>query len=303
MKVAVAGANSFIGREILKIFGFKNNMEITAIVRRDCTFDFSLYENVYKVVQCDMEEYRSLGEMVGKGDCFINLSWNGSRGAARQNAELQKRNYQLYMDAMRSMADTGYTILVTAGSQAEYGRCKSVITEQTLMNPNTEYGRYKAEVYFDVAELAKKYNIRFIEPRYFSLYGPYDYNKTLIMTCIRKFMKNEECILNDCSQIWDFLYVTDAVEALYGLCISDGACGVYNFASGRHRMLKEFVMDIHRGIRSRSNVCFESLASSYDGLIYDLRPSVNKLMRDADWKPSTTFIEGIRKIIRECKLL
>ena len=68
-------------------------------------------------------------------------------------------------------------------------------------------------------------------------------------------------------------------------------------------MLKEFVMDIHRGIRSRSNVCFESLASSYDGLIYDLRPSVNKLMRDADWKPSTTFIEGIRKIIRECKLL
>ncbi len=302
MKVTVAGANCFIGREILKWFCNKENIEITAVVRRNSQFNFSCFANIKKIIKCDMWEYKDLGKIAGGGDCFINLSWAGSRAAARQDAELQKQNYQLYMDAMKNMADVGYTTLVTAGSQAEYGKCESVITEKTLLNPDTEYGKYKAEVYWETKELAQKYNIRFIEPRYFSLYGPYDYSETLIMKCIRKMIKNEDCRLNECSQIWDYLYVGDAVEALYNLCNSDQASGVYNFASGEHKILKEYIMEIHEVLGSRSNLYFEALPNLYDGLIYDLCPVVDKLKQDADWKPKISFAEGILRTVKEYRV-
>lgn len=53
-----------------------------------------------------------------------------------------------------------------------------------------------------------------MEPRFFSLYGPYDFEGTLVMSTLKKLMGNEPCDLTKCIQQWDFLYIDDAIEAL-----------------------------------------------------------------------------------------
>lgn len=290
MRVTIAGANSFIGKRMVAIAKNQPDMVLTLVVKPGSLVKCP---DGAKLVECRMEDYKELGALAGNGDIFIDLSWLGSRGTDRQDSSMQKFNYDCNMSAMRSMADAGYKVLVSAGSQAEYGKCHGFISENTPLNANTEYGKYKVQIFYDTTELANKFGLRFIEPRYFSLYGPEDYNKTLIMSCIDKMKRNEDVNLNECTQLWDYLYVDDAVQGLYALCRNETAEGAYNFATGHYRPLKDFVMDIHKAIESQSTIRFGVV--EYNGLYIDLQPVVDRLKNDANWEYKTNFIDGIKK--------
>ena len=285
MKITIAGANSFIGKRLLnKVAG----EDVVAIVREGSQFTCP----GVKIVHCNMEEYGRLGELCGPGDVFVDLTWRGSRGADRQNHDMQEKNYLSTLAAMKSMAEAGYKTLVSAGSQAEYGLCDGVITEETPTNPNTEYGIFKLMIFNEVGEIADKYGCRFIEPRYFSLYGPGDYEKTLIMATLKKLLAGDKVELNECTQLWDYMFVDDAMDALVHLCKKDIPGGVYNFATGNHRQLRDFILDMKDAVGSESEIVFGAIP--YNGLYIDLRPDVTKL-KAAGWIQRTSFKDGIRK--------
>lgn len=295
MRITIAGANSFIGKRIVALAEHEQDLDLTLVLRKNSSINLRKYSGTVKLVECNMEDYAELGKKAGTGDCFIGLSWMGSRGTDRQNQNIQRFNYECNMAAMKSMANAGYRTLVSAGSQAEYGQCNDMITEDTSLKPNTEYGKYKVQIYRETEELCIKEGIRFIEPRYFSLYGPGDYPQTLIMSCIRKMRQNIACELNECTQLWDYLYIDDAIKALFALCRNRNASGAYNFATGEYRMLREFVLDIQRTLGSESPLRFGMPGNTFKGLIINLRPSVDRLKRDASWSPETSFTDGIRK--------
>lgn len=290
MKITIAGANSFIGKRMVEIAGKQKDIELTLVIRNGSYIQCP--QNA-KLVYCDMQDYDKLGKIAGNGDIFIDLPWCGSRGTDRQNHEMQKFNYECNIAAMLSMAEEGYGTLVSAGSQAEYGQCHGFITEETPLNANTEYGKYKVEIFNRTNEISREYGVRFIEPRYFSLYGPGDYEKTLIMSCIQKMRAGLNVDLNACTQLWDYLYVDDAVEGVLNLCRNKKANGAYNFATGEYRQLKDFVIDIAKAVESKSILRFGVV--EYKGLYIDLQPVVDKLKRDADWKYKTEFIDGIKR--------
>ena len=289
MKIVIAGANSFIGKRLLKKVA---DDDVVAIVREGSQFTFP----GVKIVHCNMEEYGQLGELCGPGDVFVDLTWRGSRGADRQNREMQEKNYLSTLAAMKSMAEAGYKTLVSAGSQAEYGQCEGTITENTPTNPNTQYGIYKLRIYNEVKVIAQQQGCRFIEPRYFSLYGPGDYEKTLIMATLKKLLNNERIELNECTQLWDYLFVDDAMDALVHLCKTNAEGGVYNFATGHHRTLREFILDMKEAVGSDSEVVFGAV--EYNGLYIDLRPDVTKL-KSTGWTPKISFQDGIKQIVGE----
>lgn len=287
MKITVAGANSFIGKRLLKR---ASGEEIVAVVREGSSFT----SPGVKVVHCDMENYSQLGNLCGTGDIFIDLTWQGSRGADRQNKVKQEKNYLSTLAAMKSMVAAGYKTLVSAGSQAEYGVCEGVITEETPASPNTAYGVYKLKIYEEVGRIAEKFGCRFIEPRYFSLYGPGDYDKTLIMTTLKKLINGEKVELNKCTQLWDYMFVDDAMDALMNLCLSEFPGGIYNFATGIHRPLKEYILEMKDAVGSSSEIVFGAVP--YNGLYIDLQPDIIKLRRTG-WVQRTPFKDGIRKIV------
>ena len=289
MRIAIAGANSFIGKRLLRIL---SEDEVTAIVREGSSFT---YPGV-KIVHCNMDNYSKLGDLCGTGDVFIDLTWRGSRGADRQDKDLQELNYLSTIEAMKSMSNVGYKTLVSAGSQAEYGLCEGTITEDTPLLPNTEYGKYKVRIFNEVSEIAYSTGSRFIEPRYFSLYGPGDYERTLIMSTLKALLNNERIELNRCTQLWDYLYVDDAVEGLMHLCKENVPGGVYNFASGKHRMLCDYIVEMKETVGSNSEILFGAV--EYNGLYIDLRPDVSKL-KSTGWIPKTSFENGIKEIVRE----
>ncbi len=256
MRIAIAGANSFIGKRLIPIALQNKDTEIIAVIRNSKRREKSVIHDRLKFLVCDMKDYDEIGRFVGKCDAFIDLSWAGSRGADRQDHDMQKFNYACNMAAMKSMADAGCRTLVSAGSQAEYGICEGIITEETECNPNTEYGKYKLEIYNYTKSICDNYKIRFIEPRYFSLYGPGDYEKTLIVSCMKKMLNGEDVKLNSCTQFWDYMYVDDAVQILLKLIYQDSVTGVFNFVTGEYKKLYEYIFEMRNALDSSSMLDF-----------------------------------------------
>ncbi len=84
-----------------------------------------------RIVELNFERYSGLNQAVGAPvDCFVHLTWNGTRGATRDDLMLQESNYQHSMDALESVLNSGCKKVISAGSQAEYGICTEVVTEE-----------------------------------------------------------------------------------------------------------------------------------------------------------------------------
>ena len=193
-----------------------------------------------EVVYLSMEEYNILSKRVkGKVDAAVLLAWNGIRGVARADAIIQHENEICNARLLQQLAQLGCHTIMTAGSQAEYGPWKeeAAQTEDTLPAPNTEYGKSKLRFYHTALDFCSKRGIRLIEPRIFSIYGPDDNENTLIMSLLRAMQKNEPCMLTECVQMWDYLYIDDAVAGLTKLLTENHPGGIYNLGSGDCRPL------------------------------------------------------------------
>lgn len=295
-RIVITGATSFIGKHMVAA-ALERGWEVVAVVRRRSDKRRNLPENGrLSVVELNLEEYAELGNVTGAADCFVHLAWNGTRGESRTDEKCQQENFANSIAAVKSMINAGCKCIVTAGSQAEYGRCDDMIYEDSQCNPNTAYGICKLRLYRDVMQICSEHGVAYREARFFSLYGPGDYEGTLVMSLLDAMRKDCECNLTECMQLWNFVYVDDAVEAVLQLCEKDCEDGAYNIASEDTRILKEYVEEMRRILNSNSRLRYGAIPYPPNGMV-SISPSVEKIKSETGWQPKVTFREGILRMI------
>lgn len=299
LKAIITAANSFIGRKLCGQLDARG-YSIHAIVRTSFKNDliFKDMKNV-KIVKCDMEDYKKLSNMIHENcDIGIALAWNGTRGNARNDRQKQEINYHSSVDCINSFLSLGCSTILTAGSQAEYGPLfgRRKVFETDICNPNTEYGKSKLKLYTDATKICRD-NARLIEPRFFSLYGSDDFAETMIISMIRNMLQDMPCNLTKCIQLWDFLYIDDAIDALIRLIESTTAEGIYNLGSGISRPLKEYVEIMYTLTNSQSILNYGAVAYPPTGMVHT-NPSIQRLTNELDWEPQISFEEGIKRVIK-----
>lgn len=301
MKIAVAGATSFISLKLIESLLKNRNNNIVSVVRRESKSFKNLQRKTDRIqtVQLNLKQYDQLGPIIGRMDCLVYLmTWNVTRGASRLNQKLQKSNYYNGIKAICSVLETGCNKILTAGSQAEYGPWFSneKMTEQTPANPNTKYRKFKLQFFKGAKKLAEEKNVQLIEPRFFSLYGPHDYSGTMVISMLHNMLENKPCDLTECIQTWDFLHIDDAVRGLAKLIQEDVLAGVYNFGSGESHSLKWYVEKMAEVTRSKSKLHYGAVPYLAIGMV-NVNLDVSKLA-SIGWKPEITFKEGIKKILQ-----
>ena len=156
MKICITAANCFIGLPLVKkasSLGWK----VTAVIRVG-----NKQKEILKripnvdVIELNLENYSQLGKLVGSVDCAVLLAWNGTRGEDRLSEGLQRSNYIYNLMAVESLIEYDCKKIITAGSQAEYGICDTVISEDIRCNPNTAYGRYKVKFFEKASAICKE---------------------------------------------------------------------------------------------------------------------------------------------------
>lgn len=290
MKIAITGANSFIGQHLSKRLMEDEHIELILVSSHDI-------EGIgLKTVHLDMEQYGYLGDAIGPVDCLVNLAWKGTRGLSRNNREEQEFSRNCTLAAIQSSLKHGCRKVVLAGSQAEYGSVAGLITEEMECNPNTEYGKSKLQLYGDALNLCHEYNAQCIEPRFFSLYGPGDYQGTMVISILKKMIQGEDCDLTQGIQMWDFLYIDDAVSAIHGIICKEIHEGCYNIGNGGYRQLREFILEMKEVSKSRSKLNFGAIPYPDTGVV-SICPDVSKLKISIGWRPQVNFKDGIGRVL------
>lgn len=292
-KIVITGATSFIGKN-LTLKALQQGYDVIAVVRRGT--DPKRVAKGAKIIELSMDQYEKIGQEVGTSDCFVHLAWMGTRGDSRMDRDLQRENCRLSVSAVRSMLEVGCNRIITGGSQAEYGHHSDVITEETECAPNTEYGKWKLEFFHQIQNLCEETDVEYKEPRFFSVYGPGDFEATMISSVLEKMRENLPCDLTECTQKWDFLYVSDAADALLRLCVHSCPNGIYNLGSGDIRTLKEYVLEMARITNTQSQIRFGAVPYPKTGCV-SIQPDVSKIKKYLDWAPKVSFEAGIKEML------
>lgn len=296
----VTGATSFIGVHLINEL-LDNDYYITAVIRPNSShIDRLPNSNKITVVELDMNDIHLLSTRIEVKQCevFYHLAWEGARVPFRDDKLLQKNNYENAIKAMEVACILKCKVFVGSGSQAEYGRCIGKITEDYTPNPSTEYGKAKLKACSTLSDLADENNIKFIWTRIFSVYGKYDYESTLVMSTLKKLTKNEDILLTECKQKWDFINVEDAATVMYMLGTSECKDGIYNIASGNARPLKEYVLDMKKISKSESNLKFGAIQYGTEGIV-SFEPVIDKLKSNLNWSCKISFEDGILNLLQD----
>ena len=299
-KVLITGATSFIGVSLIKHL-LPLKYEIYAMLRPDSPNISRLREfNNIKSIYLDMEEISKLQSFIKEIDICVHLAWNGTRANGRLDENLQHKNYLSSIELYEVVKKLGCGTFLGIGSQAEYGVCKDLITENTLTSPNTSYGRYKLKTCNDIMVLCRDNGIRFIWGRVFSIYGKGDNENTLIMSTIRRMLKNENINMTEGTQFWNYLYVEDLAKLLVILMKNEDANGIYNLASDDTRTLREYILELKSILKSESKINFGVIPYGKEGKV-SMKPSIHKLKSILRKYKFIKFKDGINSIISQSK--
>lgn len=299
--VVVTGGTSFLGVPLINLL-FHKGYHVFSVIRPNSKNLNRLPKNKnLDIIELELENFELISKYIDT-ECqiFYHLAWDGVRVPQRDDATLQHKNYFATIHAINAANKLGCKKFIGTGSQAEYGVINRAVDESYKTVPITEYGKSKLKAYIDGMKLCNNYDIQLIWTRIFSLYGIHDFDGSFVMFCLEKMLKNERIPLTECTQMWDYLYLDDAVEALVALAENNCECGVYNLASGNAMVLKEYVLRMKDITRSSSILKFGEITYSSGGVV-SFEPVVDKLKNSINWHPKADFEYGIKRIIEFLK--
>lgn len=288
MKIAVTGANGFLGSWICRILNDQH--EVAALIRLGAR-DINLY-GIHGLRIQQFEE-SNFNKIIAKWcpDVVILCDWWGVRNEFR-NDEFQFTNVERIRGRIFSLREIPTVIGI--GSQAEVGPKSNVINEKELDSPTTKYGLAKVEAR-RVLESNLDANVRFVWGRVFSTYGPLDSDSWLIPSTIRKLLSNQSVDLTKGEQEWSFLHAYDLGQAFKSIIENTQIQGVVNIGNPETITIFEGVQLIGSFLGKRELLNFGRIPYREDQVM-KLAPTTEKLTKTG-WTPRIELENGIAHLI------
>jgi len=297
-RVIITGATGAIGSALIREL-ISNDIEVLVICRNNsCRNDrIPTHPLVHKLF-CDLRDLDQLENAAGNTyDVFYHFAWRGTIGPERNDMYLQNENVKNSLDAVRLARRFGCHTFIGAGSQAEYGRVEGLLGADTPTHPETGYGIAKLCSGQMTRELAHSLGMKHIWTRILSVYGPYDGERTMVMTVINNLCHH---IVPKCTkgeQEWDYLYSKDAAKAFRMLGESGMDGKTYVLGSGSIQPLAKYIKAICSAAAPDIEADFGAIPYTPKQVMY-LGANISELQKDTGFTPEYSFEEGIRETVR-----
>lgn len=250
------------------------------------------------VVRADLSNLSNVAPAINelKPEATFHLAWDGVTSAFKNSPEQITRNVTGSLELFEIVRSAGCKLWVGVGSQAEYGAHDSMLTEETPARPLTAYGTAKLCVGLLTKKLCELSGMRYVWLRLLATYGPKDDERHLLPATIRKLLAGERPSLTLGEQHWDYLYVTDAAEAIYRAAMSEETHGVFNLGSGESQSIRHIMERARDLIDPALPLGFGEIPYPADQLMR-LETSIERLRSATGWTPQVNLDEGLRRTI------
>lgn len=291
-RIILTGATGLIGTAIIRR-AITKGIHVTCIVNPNSTrlSNIPLDDRV-SIVSCRLSDFSSF-RLPGSFDVLIHLAWEKTFTFERDDAEVQMRNIQYTLEAVKMAKCCGCSTFVGIGSQAEFGIQSVPLTSNLSVHPESGYGIAKYAAGKLSGMLCKSLGMRQNWVRILSVYGPNDGPNSLISYLIKEFKAGRSPELTKCEQIWDYLYADDAADAILAIAENGKDGKTYPLGSGRGRKLSEYVEDIRAAIDPSIEIRYGA-KDYFPHQPMFLVADIQDLYEDTGWMPRYSFSEGVR---------
>lgn len=308
MKIVLTGMTGVLGHALIPAL-LKENHELYIVARdtainramfspmsSEFTEDFRNKNELVHMVYADIRDTEKISEAIPSADLFFHFAWEGTNPLSRAE-DSQRENViiseRLFILAMRLSCKA----FCFSGSQAEYGfmGAKGKVNEDMTARPVTPYGKAKLETCFRLSSLSKDFPISYYHFRFFSVYGPYDRERTLVSTLVRGLKNGENVPVSAATNLWNFLYSEDAAKILIRFIEKSPAPGIYNIGSPDTKKLSDFIRDTADTV-GKGTVSYGAYIPKDKPV--NLCPDISKMREVIGTFSFTPFQKGITEIER-----
>ena len=295
----IIGGTGFIGYHVA-IKAIKQKWNVTSISSTKPKKIRTLSNVKYLI--CNISKKKEIESKLRnlKFDYVVNLGGHVNHSEKRKTYSSHFVGFRNLIDYFKKKKISSF---IQVGSSVEYGFNKSPQNEtmKCKINKKTSiYGKSKILSTRLGLKIFKEQNFPITIVRLYLVYGPMQDKNRFIPIIINGCLKNTKFNCSSGDQIRDFIYVDDAVEAIFKIFNNDEAKGqILNIASGKKIKLRKIIEFIRKYLKS---------GKPQYGLIklrkdepFKLYPSIIKAKKCLLWKPKTNFFKGVIKTIEYYK--
>jgi len=243
MRILITGGLGFVGSHLSEYL-VKQGHKIT-IFDNLSNSQIMLSDPNVKIIKGDILNYSLLSKSLKNMDIVIHLAAQISVTDSIRDPE---NTIKINVDGTKNVLDgcikNNVKNFIGISTAAVFGDQEETLSENSIPNPISPYGKSKLMMEEGIVDFSKKYNLNSIILRFFNLYGPRQ--SPQYAGVVTKFLQNIRDdkpleIYGDGNQTRDFIHIDDTVECI-NLAIKhlEGKTGkIYNVGSGKSTSILE----------------------------------------------------------------
>ena len=238
MKIAVTGANGFIGRHVVAELE-RHSVTPVLVLRPSREILPSLSK--HSIVQFDLRNPpANTFDLMGRPDVLMHLAWGGlpNYKSLHHFEEELPAQYRF----LRGMVESGLENLLVTGTCFEYGMQSGSLDEERETRPSNPYGFAKDALrrQLEFLRLERPFSLTWV--RLFYLYGDGQTTNSLLSQLKRAVGRGESAFdMSGGEQLRDYLHVGVVARHLISLAMTLRNNGIVNVCSGKPVSVRSLV--------------------------------------------------------------
>lgn len=316
MKILVTGGAGFIGFHLSKrlleggfeVIGYDNINDYYDVNLKYARLEILKQFDNYTFIKGDLADKDKVFALFAeyKPDIVVNLGAQAGVRYSISNPDVYiESNIIGFFNILEACRHNPVKHLLFASSSSVYGNQKKTpfSTDDNVDHPISLYAATKKSNELMAFTYSHLYKIPATGLRFFTVYGPFGRPDMAYFSFTNKIIKGEPIkIFNNGDMYRDFTYVDDIVEGICNMLEhapeedeNGDRFKVYNIGNNQPEKLMYFIETLEKAIGRTAKKEFLPMQP---GDVYQTYADVTDLMRDFNFKPSTSIEDGLAKFAK-----